>query len=89
MKNQKGFTLIEMMIVIAIIGILTAITISTQSNNDGKNYTVDCISGFEWITSYETKHKWEVQSRDQVLGVDGKPKQCNSITKGTMQIETN
>lgn len=43
-NNQKGFTLIELMIVIAIIGILAAIAIPQFSKYRAKSYNAASIS---------------------------------------------
>ncbi len=43
-RNQKGFTLIELMIVIAIIGILAAIAIPQFSNYRAKSYNAGALS---------------------------------------------
>ena len=68
-RNQKGFTLIELMIVIAIIGILAAIAIPqfsnyrTRANNaaalsDAKNYaTAQEVYYTDWSTYADTYDK--------------------------------
>jgi len=43
-NNQKGFTLIELMIVIAIIGILAAIAIPQFSKYRAKSYNAASVS---------------------------------------------
>lgn len=43
-NNQKGFTLIELMIVVAIIGILAAIAIPQFSKYRAKSYNAASIS---------------------------------------------
>ena len=56
MNNEKGFTLVELMIVVAIIGILAAIAIPQFNTYRKKGYVAtingDCKNAFTASTSY-------------------------------------
>lgn len=65
MKKLKGFTLIELMIVIVIVGIFSTVIVSSYQNQKNKNQKnmlkktishgesvyIDCIEGYKFITS--------------------------------------
>ena len=55
-KRQSGFTLIELMIVVAIIGILAAIAIPNFNNYRQRAFNIDVISTVKNIVSLEEAH---------------------------------
>jgi len=61
-RNQKGFTLIELMIVIAIIGILAAIAIPQFSSYRAKSFNTAALSDVRNLrTDLEARYaEWSV-----------------------------
>lgn len=55
-KNKEGFTLLEIMLVVAIIGLLAAIAIPAFLTARDKSQTNVCISGLRQIDS--AKEQW-------------------------------
>ena len=76
MQNQKGFTLIELMIVIAIIAILAAIALPAYNNYVAKSQVTEAVS---LASSFKTPVSVSV-SEDGV---------CPTINKSSLSSESN
>ncbi len=59
MRIQNGFTLIELMIVVAIIGILSAIAIPSYLNYIGRSQAIEGFTVSSGLRSEITTHVWE------------------------------
>ena len=82
MRIQNGFTLIELMIVTAMIGILAAIAIPSYLNYIGKSQTVEGFTVSNGLRSEIAAHVWENKrfpnaAEVAVTGVIGR--QANSL----------
>ncbi|HEY8296753.1 MAG TPA: prepilin-type N-terminal cleavage/methylation domain-containing protein [Candidatus Baltobacteraceae bacterium] len=71
MKNQRGFTLIEMMVVVAIIAILAALLIPNFSRARAQAQTATCISNLKTIGTalelYYTDHQYYPTATTQAI----------------------
>jgi len=69
--QRQGFTLIELMIVIAIIGILAAIAIPTYATFKTKGYNASAMSYIHFIATAEANYQVAAQASISVPAGDG------------------
>jgi type IV pilus assembly protein PilA len=73
MKNQKGFTLIELMIVVAIIGILAAIAIPNFLKFQAKSKQSEAKTNLKGLYTAETSFFGESNKYDTIIKVNWVP----------------
>jgi len=72
-RNQKGFTLIELMIVIAIIGILAAIAIPNFRNYQFRSKRAECPTNLKGIKVSQESYQAEMDTYIALLPSPGAP----------------
>ncbi|WP_124949239.1 pilin [Sulfuriferula thiophila] len=80
-KVQKGFTLIELMIVVAIIGILAAIAIPAYSNYVKKAKFTEVVQASQGV-----KTSVEICIQDLGIAAGGTPTGCTTGSNGIVAI---
>ena len=69
MKSKKGFTLVELMVVVVIIGILTAIAIPVYNSVTEKAEKNACLANLRTINGM--KSQWNMMTEDEQDAVEG------------------
>jgi len=72
MRKTRGFTLIEVLIVIAILGILLAITVPAITDQNTTRPETSCIGGMTFTNPYDS------DEARQILDVEGKGIPCGA-----------
>lgn len=70
-SNSKGFTLVELMMVIAIIGILAVIAIPSYQNYVQRGFRADAIADLEKVMSASTQFYTENRTYTTTIGSGG------------------
>lgn len=78
MNAQKGFTLIELMIVVAIIGILAAIAIPAYQNYTRKSADTSCLA--ETKSYANIVYAWAIDPNDTGDKPEPTAKACSEIS---------
>jgi prepilin-type N-terminal cleavage/methylation domain-containing protein len=88
-KNQKGFTIVELLIVIVVIGVLAAITIVAYNGIQQRSRNTQVIAGtqayYKALRSYEAVNS-SYPTQDGCLGANYPGNQCWQGDSGTFSV---
>lgn len=81
MSKRNGFTLIELMIVIAIIGIIVSVIFPAITGESTSRPDTQCIGGMMFTNPYDS------DEAKQIISAQGKGISCDIVTSETISIE--
>lgn len=85
LKKQKGFTLIELMIVVAIIGVLSAIAVPAYQNYVSRS---EAASGLATLRALQTPAELQWQQDGALTTLDKLGTHANASPLGTLSISS-
>ena len=83
LPRRQGFTLVEIMIVVAIIGILSAIAIPNFLRNRNESQRKACIANMRLVAT--SAENWRTENKMELIGDDWKTKLIGS--ENYIQVE--